>query len=249
MSDADWKNDEKTKVDVKEDPVARLHDYHLDVQNNHLYLFPWQELAATDTYGWAEPGVEYTMANKVIMNMRLAMTINPNKPLMIHMKTCGGLWEEGMAIFDMLLCYPYDTTILSYTHARSMSSIIFQAATKRVMMPHSTFMFHDGTYGDEGTYKQVKTAIDFYEKVGSVMMDIYVFRMMQRGEHSHKTEKQIRKMLRDMMDKKEDVYLTAQEAVSWGLADEVFNGNWSNLTNYSTECHEHGQAFAAEFLK
>jgi ATP-dependent protease ClpP protease subunit len=38
-----------------------------------------------------------------------------------------------------------------------MSSLIFLAADKRVMMPHSTFMFHDGTMAQEGTVKQFYT--------------------------------------------------------------------------------------------
>ena len=33
------------------------------------------------------------------------------------------------------------------------------------------------------------------------------------------------------MDKKEDVYLTAKQAVSYGLADEVFDYDWKKLTD------------------
>jgi ATP-dependent protease ClpP protease subunit len=35
------------------------------------------------------------------------------------------------------------------------------------------------------------------------------------------------------MDKKEDVYLTAEDAVKYGLADEIFDYNWLSLTNYT----------------
>lgn len=41
----------------------------------------------------------------------------------------------------------------------------------------------------------------------------------------------IRKWLRYRMDKKEDVFLTAEETVELGLADEIFNNDWLSLSN------------------
>jgi hypothetical protein len=71
------------------------------------------------------------------------------------------------------------------------------------------------------------------------MMDIYVKSMKQRGIFSEKSEAWIRKMLRRRMDKKEDVYLTAKEAVAFGLADEIFGVtmkyDWNALTTYTDE--------------
>lgn len=239
----------KLKIDRSADPIYRLHENHIDIQGNQIYLFPWDALAATSTYGEDEPGVEYTMANRFIMNTRLTMMVNPTKPLLIHMKTCGGFWEEGMAIFDALIMYPTPSTILSYTHARSMSSIIFQATTKRVMMPHSHFMFHVGSYGSWGTLKQVRTGLDFYDKVGGVMLDIYAYRMKQNGKFKSWSSNRIKEMLRTEMDKKEDVYLTAKETVEWGLADEIFNGDWDGLVKHTKEQIDHGKEYIANFLK
>lgn len=240
---------DKIDLDHTADPVYRLHENHIDIQNNNVYLFPWDALAATTTYEDAEPGVEYTMANRFIMNARLCMMVNPDKPMVVHQKTCGGDWGEGMAIFDTLLTFPSPTTILNYTHARSMSSIIFQAATKRIMMPNSVFMFHDGSYGDYGTLKVVRSGLNFYDKVGAVMLDIYAFRMKQQGKFKTWSEKRIKAMLREEMDKKEDVYLTAQETVAWGLADEIFNGDWSELATCTKDQIARGEEYAGRFLE
>ena len=68
--------------------ISQYHDYQLDIKNNHLYLFPWNDLAGTTEYGSMEPGVDYTMSSKFIINSHLCMQINPNEPLTIHMKTC-----------------------------------------------------------------------------------------------------------------------------------------------------------------
>lgn len=249
MPEAKWENSDKLKLDRKDDPVWRLHSNYLDLQNNHVFLFPWDDLAGTAVCEeGGEPGVEYTMANRFIMNARLCMMANPGVPMVVHQKTCGGDWQEGIAIFDMLITYPHETTILNYTHARSMSSMTFQAATKRVMMPHSHFMFHDGTYGDYGTVKKVRSGMEFSEHSDGVMMDIYARRMKQQGKFKSWSYKRIKEMLRDEIDRKEDVYLSAKDTVEWGLADEIFNGSWKDLATYTPEQVDRGHQYAEYFL-
>ena len=145
------------------------------------------------------------------------MRANPDKPILIHMKTCGGDWDEGMAIYDSIKACPIPVTILSYTHARSMSSLIFLAANKRVMMPNSTFMFHDGSEGISGTVKQVKSYVKFGDYTSKIMLDIYVEALKEQGKFKNWSRKRIREMLRHEMDEKEDVYLLSKEALEWGL--------------------------------
>lgn len=220
----------KTEIDGH---IDTLHSYDLDIRLNHIYLFGIDrgyEVAE----GGSEPGVDFAMANRFIKNLNLCMRANKDTPIIIHMKTCGGDWQEGIAIYDAIVSCPNPVTILNYTHARSMSSLIFQAASKRVMMPHSYFMFHDGTFGVEGTVKSVESAVDFNKRVASgQMLDIYTKMMREGGSMSSKTPAAIKKWLRDQMDKKEDVYLVPEETVALGLADEIFNGNWSELLNYT----------------
>lgn len=228
---SDHKLDHTIKVKIEE-LVDQVHEKDVDLISNHIYLFGREEY---HTESGAEPGVEYMMANRFIRNLNLCMRINPDTPLVIHMKTCGGIWEEGMAIYDAIKSCPFPVTILSYTHARSMSSIIFQAANKRVMMPHSTFLFHDGDLAIEGTLKQVESGVDFSKVSTEQMMKIYIDNMKLKGKYSKRSRKFIHNWLRDQMDKKEDVYLTATQAVELGFADLVFDYNWSNLTRYSAD--------------
>jgi ATP-dependent protease ClpP protease subunit len=180
----------------------------------------------------SEPGIDYVIAKRFIKNLNLCMRVSPDKPIVIHMKTCGGDWNEGMAIYDAIRSCPSPVIILNYTHARSMSSIILQAADKRVMMPHSYFMIHDGTYGIEGTYKGVMSNLEFDKRSEKVMLDIYAEKMAEKGKFQGQDVTKIKKWLRSEMDKKEDVFFTAEEAVAFGFADEIFNYNWSDLTKY-----------------
>lgn len=232
MNETDHKLDHSLKA-KSDDPILHLHDYDVDLQSNHVYLFGAE--AYVDRDDDAEPGIEYIIANRFIRNMNLCMRVNPNQPIVIHMKTCGGDWTEGMAIYDTIKACPFPVTILNYTHARSMSSLILQAANKRVMMPNSYFMFHDGSMGVEGTVKQVNSAVEFAKITDKVMTDIYVNAMKESGRFKHRSKKFIAEWLREQMDKKEEVYLTAKDAVEYGFADQIFDYNWAKLTDYSKE--------------
>ncbi len=218
-----------------EDPLYHLHEYDVDLKSNHIYLMGIESYNQGNGLDGQEPGIEYIIANRFIRNFNLLMRVNPNVPILVHMKTNGGFWEEGMAIYDTIKSCPWYVTILNYTHARSMSSIIFQAANKRVMMPNSSFMFHDGTFGIEGTQKQVYSAVQFNKIADKTMLDIYSNMMNINGEFKGQGITKIKTWLRGQMDRKEDVYLTAPEAVKLGLADEVFNYDWASLTSYNEE--------------
>lgn len=232
------------KIDKKvnyavDDPIWQIQEYNIDAKTNQIYLMGNENYVLYEGNDVGEPGVEYTMASRFIKNLNILMRKNSTTPILIHMKTCGGDWTEGMAIHNIIKACPNPVTILSYTHARSMSSIIFQAANKRVMMPDSYFMLHDGTYGIEGTVKQVQSNFEFDKRSELRMLDIYVEAMKRKGKFSSKSESYIRRFLRNLMDKKEDVFLTSQEAVEWGLADEIFGEtipyDWNKLVDYTTE--------------
>lgn len=226
-----YKLDHKLKA-KSDDPLHHLHEYDIDLKSNHIYLFGVESYL--HEYG-EEPGIEYIIANRFIRNFNFLMRVNPNIPILIHMKTNGGYWEEGMAIYDTIRSCPWPVTILNYTHARSMSSIIFQAASKRVMMPHSSFLFHDGTLSVEGTVKQVNSSIEFNKIADETMLQIYARMMHEQGEFKGQGLKKIKNWLRSQMDKKEDVYLTAEETIRYGLADEIFDYDWAKLTQYTKE--------------
>jgi ATP-dependent Clp protease protease subunit len=224
------------RIDKKGEFIYNLHNHDVDLQSNHIYLM------GVDTFSFgtgnemiSEPGIEYVIANRFIRNFNLCMRANPNQPIVIHMKTCGGDYTEGMAIYDTIRSCPFPVTILSYTHARSMSSIIFQAASKRVMMPNSYFMFHEGELTLSGTSKQVRTAAKFNLIADDTMLSIYANNMVKQGKFKGVELPKIKKWLQSEMDKKEDVFLMPHETIELGLADEIFDYDWESLTQYTEE--------------
>lgn len=210
-----------------------INEWMVDIDNFEMYLIGEPD-AAIDSLELAEPGVEFQMANRLVKNVNLLSNLDPEKSILVHMKTEGGFCVEGMAIYDAIDLCSNKVTIIDYCQSMSMTSIILQAADKRVLMPNSYFMFHEGTYGDEGTRKQVFSAIEWEKKVAlKQMMNIYIHALKKRGrKFTRWSVPRIRKMLQDLMDQKEEVYLTAQEAVEWGFADEIFDGDWQKLRKY-----------------
>lgn len=239
MNDQDHKLDHKLTV-KSDDPIWHLHEYDIDLKSNHIYLFGNESYVAGNEEALEEPGVDYTMANRFIRNLNLCMRVNPNEPILIHMKTCGGDWCEGMAIYDAIKSCPFPVTILNYTHARSMSSLIFQAANKRVMMPHSYFMIHEGTLAFGGNYRTVMSEAEHEKSGREQMIDIYEEAMKRDGIFRHRSRKWIRAWINQEIIKKDDVFISAKRSVELGFADQIFDYNWASLIEYTTEQIDRG---------
>ena len=209
-----------------DDPLWELHEWNIDRSTREMWITG--EEMGYDPEDVEEPGVEYLMAARLAKNLRVLSTESEHS-ILVHMKTCGGLIEEGLAMFDALKFCPCHVTILSYTHSRSMSSYILQAADRRVLMPHSYFLIHHGTMSISDRVKPVKSAMAWNEVQEAQCMDIYLNQMKEQGKFKKWGRDRIRDMLLDRMDKETDVYLTPAEAISWGLADAIFDGDWKKL--------------------
>lgn len=216
----------KMTIDDRYFHLCCLHDLGIDPLARELYLTGEPELA--DIESFEEPGVEYAMVSRFIKNLR-SLQLESSDPILIHMKTCGGFTTEGFAVYDAIRFCPCYVTILNYTHARSMSSIILQAADKRVMMPNSYFMIHWGTNTISGEHQQVLSWAEFERQMEPRFIDVYLDAMQQSEEFGSHSRSWIEKLLRDRIGQKTDVILTPEEAISWNLADEIFDGNWKAL--------------------
>ncbi|MDP3954615.1 MAG: ATP-dependent Clp protease proteolytic subunit [bacterium] len=218
----------KFKIE-KSDWIDNRHFWGINTDNFIIDLVGYEMEYGTDDTNRDEPGVEYQMASRLIRNIEILSGIDPTRNILIKMKTCGGDWNEGMAIHNAIDTCPNNVVILSYTHARSMSSLIFQAADKRVMMQDSYFLFHKGEVAFSGTYNQFMSFSDHYREAHKRMIEIYVNSMQKKGRFKRWSAKRIEEMLEDHMSKKEDVYLSPKETIEWGLADEIFDGDWEKL--------------------
>ncbi len=93
-------------------------------------------------------------------------------------------------------------------------------------MPNSYFMLHEGDLAYEGTVKQVKSMYEFQKRTDT-MLDIYTEVAKEGAKFKGYIPTRVRSFIKTQMSRREDVYLTPDEAIEWGLADEVFT-DWVN---------------------
>lgn len=143
-------------------------------------------------------------------NLFKAMLIleESSDPITIIMNNPGGDFYHGMAIIDVLQNSPCQIIIIAYGYCMSMGSIILQAADERIMAPHSIMMIHEGHSCLEGTHRDVIAAAKHQEQMSEVVLDLYL-----------KKAKISREKLSELL--KSDTYLTASEAIEYGLADRI----------------------------
>jgi len=211
----------RRNISQRSELVYDAHHFGIMIDTREIFVSPRMDDAQEDAY------IDHTVAHQFLRNLHILNSMGSDT-ILIHMMTCGGCWNYGMAMYDAIKnsCDDdrlSDIVVLSHGHARSMSSIIPQAATWRVLMPHTEYLVHYGQYGDSGNYTNVMASAKWYMKSNEVMMDVYLARIKEGDffKRDQMDEKEIRQWLVDTIDKKQEFYMTAREAVDKGFADAV----------------------------
>lgn len=189
---------------VNRDEVDRFHDYKLYVPTRTIYM-------GSEVGGDDESGTESAMAERFIKNLVILDHVS-SEPITVIMNNIGGSEYHGFAIYDAILCSQSHVTIKVMGHAMSMGSIILQAADKRIMSPTSRQMIHYGTWGYDGHAKTAQKWTQEGLKIDKWMENMYLKRI-----HEKKPDFTM-EQLKAMLD--HDTFLTAQESIALGLADE-----------------------------
>ena len=135
---------------------------------------------------------------------------NPDKAISLYINSPGGSVTAGMAIYDtMNFIKPAIHTIVM-GQAASMGSLLATAGAKghRYILPNARHMIHQPLGGASGQATDVEIQARELLRWKSVLTDIYV-------KHTGKSHKQLR------ADMERDFFMTAGEAVEYGLADKI----------------------------
>lgn len=197
--------------------ISDVHNYGIVLRTRELFLHSYIANAEED------PGVDHKMVSNFYKNIRILDSTN-NEPITIHMNSIGGDWSSGMAIYDSICLCKSHVTIIAYGQAESMSSIILQAADKRVMTPNCYFMSHFGSSQYRGNYLDVQKGVEFEKQMTEKMLDIYSSVCIKGKffiEHyPEPTADKVKNFIRKKL-KYGDWYLNAHETVYYGFADLV----------------------------
>ena len=211
----------KDKRYRKESVLECIHQNDVDVEERTIFLHSQQYYGDGDGTPSDESGVDWKMATKFMKNMHYLNNIS-SEPITIKMASCGGDYYFGMAIFDIIKQSAAPVDIYAYVHARSMTSIILQAARKRYISKNCIFMVHYGEYGDYGDLRKVESGLNFYVGHNKTMFDVYADRCVNGGFFAGQKHEQVVDYIQKKTDSKVDWWLHADEAVLYGFADEVF---------------------------
>src|SRR6056300_25084 len=166
--------------------------------------------------------VEDHMANLIVAQMLFLESENPEKDISLYINSPGGAVTAGLAIYDTIQYIKADVRTIVMGQACSMGSFLAQAGTagKRVVLPESRTMIHrvsSGTRGTSGSvyvqeleFEDARRSMEESKKVNKRLTELYV---------KHNTAGKTYEEMAETM--KFDTFLSAEEAVEWGLADKV----------------------------
>jgi ATP-dependent Clp protease protease subunit len=150
------------------------------------------------------------MANLVVAQLLFLESENPEKDIHLYINSPGGSISAGMAIYDTMQFIKPDVSTLCIGMAASMGAFLLQAGanTKRFALPNSTVMIHQPLGGFQGQ----ATDIEIHAK--------YILSLRERlytlmAEHTGRSVEEIAR------DSERDNFLTAQQALDYGLVDKV----------------------------
>lgn len=192
---------------VNRDDIDKFHDYGIYVPKRTIYLGS----VNVDSDG-GEAGVDASMAERVIKNLTILDTVK-EEAITIIMNNPGGDVNHGLAIYDAIKACRSHVTVKVYGYAMSMGSVILQAADNRVMAPNSSQMIHYGEMGVEKHQKTVYKIADEAKRIDRWMEQMYLEKI--QAKHPKFTLQRLKQMLNF------DTFLTAEQSVELGLADEV----------------------------
>jgi ATP-dependent protease ClpP protease subunit len=198
-----------------ESDLYHIHNYGIDIRNREVYLH-----SSLDSE--EELGVEFKSAILFSKNIRHLNLIS-NDPILVHMHLPGGVWEDGLSIYDTIIHSKASISILAYAKVESASSLIFQAAQKRIMMPNTHMLIHYGSLSIDNEHKAAMSSFQWSEKESSKMIDIFTDRCSKSPIAKSKNWSRliIKKHIISQLANKSDWILNAEEAVDYGFADGV----------------------------
>lgn len=159
---------------------------------------------------WVAGPVDDRMAIIVQAQLLYLSDQDPKKTITMHIDSPGGSVKAGLSMIDsMELCKAKIATI-NTGMAASMGSVLLGAGTKgmRSSLRHSRTMLHQSSGGAGGNIQDARISFNEWEKINKELFVLL-------GEYSGKSWEQVAD------DASRDLWLTSQEAVDYGIIDEV----------------------------
>ena len=137
---------------------------------------------------------------------------DPSKDISLYINSPGGSVTAGMAIYDTMQYIKCDVSTICMGMAASMGAFLLAAGTKgnRLSLPNSDIMIHQPSGGAKGQATDIMIHANYITKKKQLLNEILAERTGQSLETI-------------MRDTERDNFMTAQEALEYGLIDKIID--------------------------
>jgi ATP-dependent Clp protease protease subunit len=154
--------------------------------------------------------VDDYVANLLVAQLLFLEKEDPDKDIDFYINSPGGSVSAGLAIYDCMQIIKPDVATICIGQAASMGAVLLAggAAGKRYCLKHSRVMIHQVSAGFQGTTADINVQAAEINRAMDTLMEIL-------ARHTGKEEARVRK------DVERDYFMSAHEAVDYGLVDKV----------------------------
>ena len=151
------------------------------------------------------------IANAVMAQLLCLQSMDPERPISIYLNSPGGSFTALTAIYDTMRYIKPDVQTVCLGQAASAAAVLLAAGTKgkRLALPNSRILIHQPA--TEGGYGQ-SSDLEIQAR------EILRIRSLMEGMLAESTGQEVEKISRDI---ERDKYLTAEEAVEYGIVDAI----------------------------
>jgi ATP-dependent Clp protease protease subunit len=171
-----------------------------------------QDLLLENRIIFLEGGIDDATANNVVMKMLFLQNEKKNEDISLYINSPGGYVSSTMAVYDTIQFLECDVATYCIGIAASGAALLLAGGSpgKRFILPHAKVMIHQPAGEIGGQAADIEIAAREVLKDKATLIELI-------AKHSKKTAEQI------LQDIERDRYLSAPEAVEYGLVDEVLN--------------------------
>lgn len=155
-------------------------------------------------------GVSETSANLIVAQLLYLQFEDPTADIHFYINSPGGSVTAGLAIYDTMQYISCDVATYCIGQAASMGAVLLSggAAGKRHALPNSRIMIHQPMAGQQGSASEIEIHLKEVLKIKRRLNEILL-------KHTGKDLDTLEK------DTDRDNYMSAEEAVQYGLVDRV----------------------------
>lgn len=155
--------------------------------------------------------VEDHMANLIVAQLLFLESENPEKEIHLYINSPGGVVTAGLAIYDTMQFITAPVSTVCLGQAASMGAVLLAGGEngKRFCLPNSRVMIHQPLGGFQGQASDIMIHAEETQKVKRTLNEIL-------AKHTKQPYEKV------VQDTDRDYFLSAQQAVEYGLVDRIF---------------------------